>query len=186
MRLGWDHQGESGLNVPGQKAHMVVVWKRKLWRHSMCLLMQLEVMRYFGHHVHWFGRQNAYRRPSTFRCCDAHGGHGVPGVINLDAMTRCPLCDKTFQLPDQLTTHALRYRCLPCEKGFGSNHLMVHGRLHAGERPFPCLQCPKHFITSSCIKRHNGVKPYRCPRCSKDFSQNGNLKKHTTTHQLLA
>jgi hypothetical protein len=59
------------------------------------------------------------------------------------------------------------------QKTFGrSSHLERHCHIHAGERPFICYICQKHFNQKNALdvhlQNHNSEKPY----------QKGNLKMH--------
>ena len=51
--------------------------------------------------------------------------------------------------------NAGRYSCEFCEKTFqGKCGLAVHRRIHTGEMPFVCKQCPKKFNNRGNFKRH--------------------------------
>ncbi|XP_022217852.2 zinc finger protein 90 [Drosophila obscura] len=78
-----------------------------------------------------------------------------------------------------------RHRCIHCGKCMQSaTSLDEHLRLHSGERPYCCANCPKTFTTNGALvthqKRHFKVIQHHCNYCGQGFVESSNLKRHIT------
>ena len=96
--------------------------------------------------------------------------------------------DKTF-----LCTYPIKHldeeanKRISCDKYCGKvfktlSDLIVHVRIHTGERPYACSYCPKKFTSWSnhCdhVRRHMGMKPYKCRWCQTGFYRRYLMLEH--------
>ncbi|XP_026218634.1 zinc finger protein 883-like [Anabas testudineus] len=104
--------------------------------------------------------------------------------------TKCLMCDKVFEHPNQLKTHmklhSFRYSCIQCEKGFTSQSgYYQHQRLHKRGRIFMCGQCKKGFLCNYSLKQHERLHQgpsNLCTICGKHFSKAG-FTRHIQMHK---
>ena len=65
------------------------------------------------------------------------------------------------------------------------SHLLIHQRIHTGEKAFLFDDCGKSFAHRSHFRKHQrehtGEKPFTCDQCDKSFSKRS-ITKHQRVH----
>jgi len=119
---------------------------------------------------------------------------------NCNKSFKCPAteCGREFNSKRNLVDHVRGHHTgskphvcdFPgCGKSFlRPAHLVIHSRIHTGEKPFACDQCGKRWNQKSALKQHmrshTGGKPFLCTAdgCTKSFSTSSSCKRHIATH----
>ena len=112
----------------------------------------------------------------------------------------CKFCDMKFasnQLRNkhQNLLHNKRFPCDQCSKVFSEKtRLMIHLRIHSGEKPFVCESCGFSCSQRDNLRLHKEFKhpnlgqqekKFTCDICSASFLTKSNLSRHSISHTDL-
>ncbi|XP_075462549.1 uncharacterized protein LOC142497961 isoform X2 [Ascaphus truei] len=82
------------------------------------------------------------------------------------------------------------FKCSSCFKTFNhKSNLLVHERIHSGDKTYRCQECGKQFTQRTSLmvhlRTHTGEMPYSCQQCKRRFRQQSNLLYHQKTNTVL-
>ncbi|KAF7234930.1 hypothetical protein EYD10_18195 [Varanus komodoensis] len=89
--------------------------------------------------------------------------------------------------PQSLPKSEPTFKCSQCGKCYKQKrNLMIHLKMHSGEKPYKCMQCEKSFTRKAMLsvhqRMHTGERPYQCLACRKRFTRRAGLRLHQRIH----
>ncbi|XP_042228495.1 protein tramtrack, beta isoform-like isoform X8 [Homarus americanus] len=77
--------------------------------------------------------------------------------------------------------------CTYCQKAFKrKDHLLIHEKVHTGDKPFVCEVCGHRFAQKTHLRnhltKHSEVRAHACLVCGKRFKRKDSLKIHEKIH----
>ena len=84
-----------------------------------------------------------------------------------------------------------KWACQYCNKKFSTKaYLIVHHKIHRGEKPFKCQLCEYRAVSKDSVKKHaerahGQMKMLSCNLCDKTFSYYSHKKSHMLRHYNL-
>lgn len=112
------------------------------------------------------------------------------------AQFKCGFCHKTYKSRQSLKDHfrvahssnRKLFVCVTCGKRFTArSSLVMHNKIHNGEKPFACPNCPKRFTRAIYLRSHSLIhsgeekpKPFLClnTNCGRRFPTKHSLLIH--------
>ncbi|XP_073964206.1 zinc finger protein 711-like [Choristoneura fumiferana] len=93
----------------------------------------------------------------------------------------CDVCSKRFTVRYTFMLHVLK-----CSKQDTQSNQVAIAK--TPKMPYKCKYCSKRFRTPSALIIHNrvhsGDRPFKCEECGKDFNQGSNFIRHKITHKV--
>ncbi|KAM4696159.1 uncharacterized protein WCC33_014900 [Rhinophrynus dorsalis] len=114
--------------------------------------------------------------------------HSTKKLCNCSAGEKCFLCNPDILKEETMEEEETVSACPECGKVFFyKSQLVIHQRIHTGDKPFACPQCGIGFTKSSHVVRHQkihtGERPFPCTECGKSFSRACHLVIHQRSHK---
>lgn len=147
----------------------------------------------------FFSKQHKLRQHTqgNLTCSDCSASFNCKTSLRIHKYNQHPIecdecgkvCDSKHKLYFHRVSHAPKYVCKFCNKGFlRKSEYTVHISTHTGEKPIICDICGKSFAHKLAVGKHKrqshneSHKKLKCEICNKSFAYKGKLEMHMRTH----